>query len=57
MMLAGEPVYWMERINWQLLAVLLQGVTLGYLVFAFRRIARNQVELAEYLKRMLEKDE
>jgi len=57
MMLAQEATCWIDKVDWRLLIVLLQVVMLGYLVFAFRRIARNQVDLAEYLKRMLEKDE
>jgi len=57
MVLAQEATSWIDKVDWRSLIVLLQVVMLGYLVFAFRRIARNQVELAEYLKRMLEKNE
>jgi cbb3-type cytochrome oxidase subunit 3 len=44
--------------NWGLVSILvLQFITLAYVVYGFRSIARNQVEQAEYLKEMLEKDE
>ena len=36
--------------DWRTVAILVaQLLTLAYLVYAFRRVARNQVELAEYL--------
>jgi hypothetical protein len=57
MILAQETTCWLGSIDWRVLMVALQLLGLGYLVFAFRSIARNQVQLAEYLKRMLEKDE
>ncbi|MBN2582784.1 MAG: hypothetical protein JXL80_06915 [Planctomycetes bacterium] len=47
----------LESIDLTKLMILLQFVGLLYLAFAFRRIARNQVELAEYLKSKLDKDD
>lgn len=57
MMLAQETSSWLGAMDWPLLVVLLQVVVLVYLLISSRRIARNQVEMAEYLKKMLEKDE
>lgn len=58
MMLAEEAAGWLESLGgWGALAALLQVVVLAYVVFGFRRIARNQVELAEYVKRLLDRDE
>jgi hypothetical protein len=44
-------------INWAAVAGLLQIVTLAYVVYGFRRVAQNQTQLEEYLKRLVEKDE
>ena len=57
MILAQETCGWFGSINLPVTSLLVQLLTLGYLVYAFRRIAKNQVELAEYLKRRLEKDD
>ena len=57
MILADEAACWTDQINWQVLLVFLQVIMLAYLVYGFRRVARNQVELAEYLKSQLEKDD
>ena len=40
---------------WPVLLLLVQVLALAYLVYAFHRIARNQMELAKYLKERLEK--
>ncbi|NIA22471.1 MAG: hypothetical protein GWP05_11020 [Anaerolineaceae bacterium] len=57
MLLADESHMLFERLDWRALVLLLQLLTLGYLAFAFWRIARNQTRLAEYLKKKLEKDD
>ena len=44
--------------NWPLISLgILQLIVLGYLMYAFNRIARNQVELAEFLRKKLAKDD
>jgi len=57
MLLADESYMLFGRFDWRALVLLLQLLTLGYLAFAFSRIARNQTRLAEYLKKKLEKDD
>jgi len=59
MCLAQETAHWAENlpIHWELLMVVLQVVALAYLVYAFHRIARNQVELSQYVKEKLGKDD
>ena len=56
MLLADESMLF-GLFDWRALVLLLQLLTLGYLAFAFWRIARNQTRLAEYLKKKLDKGE
>ena len=57
MLLADESWMLFGKLDLRALMLLLQLLTLGYMTFAFRRIARNQTQLAEYLKQKLGKDE
>ncbi|NLX58739.1 MAG: hypothetical protein GXY74_06590 [Phycisphaerae bacterium] len=45
----------LESIDPITIILLLQVLGLIYVAFAFRRIARNQTELAQYLKNKLDK--
>ena len=55
MLLADESWMLFGKLDLRALMLLLQLLTLGYMAFAFRRIARNQTRLAEYLKKKLDK--
>lgn len=44
-------------VDWPLVLVLLQVLTVGYLGWSLRKLARNQVALGDCLKRLLEKDD
>ena len=56
MLLADESMLF-GIFDWRSLVLLLQLLTLGYMAFAFWRIARNQTRLAEYLKKTLDKSD
>ena len=46
-----------QNINWTVALVGLQALTLLYMVYAFRRIARNQSELAECIREKMDQDD
>jgi len=52
----GATCPWVA-VNWQTVTVGLQILALVYLVYAFRRIARNQAEIADYIREKLGKGE
>ena len=54
-LLADDTGSWLSAMDWPLLIVLLQVVTLVYLWASLRHIARNQVKLGESLKALQEK--
>jgi uncharacterized integral membrane protein len=45
------------NVDWPLVLVLLQVLTVGYLGWSLHKLARNQVALGDCLKRLLEKDD